>query len=341
MEEIFAAYNCFPFMFLTGRRGSGKSTIAEWVMNCFGVETGGKTASDTTPVAIQRYLSYYSSMPVYIDEYRNSKQIIAKNGFLRNVYNRQSSGKGIKSTFGVREGKVRGTLLVVGEETPEDNALLTRCIVINVLERRRSANHFAWFQNHRPGLSYLAYHILTHKKEILPHFMEDVAQGKKLFVKQGLDDRMALNYSIIGSGYSALFGELPKDFQDHLADTSVLVKAEYDGEHIMKIFWEDLLALQSTGKLRFDLWDAKDPDRLFLYFSGLYSIWASEYRNIHGTDPFKIGAIRKYIQEEPGFLELDRVKRINGKLRRCVVFDKTKTSVDILSLVEPATCDPK
>lgn len=333
MEDVFNAFNCFPFLFITGRRGSGKSTVAEWTMNFFGIETGGKMASDTTAVAIQRYLSYYSSLPVFIDEYRNTKQVTVKNGFLRNVYNRQSAGKGIKAAFGVREGKVRGTLLVSGEETPDDNALLTRCVVINVKEKNRVVNHFNWFQNHRSGLSYLTYHVLKQKKAILSHYLENLHGGKEFFVKRGLDDRMAINYAVIGSGYCALFGELPRDFQDYLATESQRVKSEYDQEHAMQVFWEDLLALQSTGRMREEMWTF-DGDHYYLYFGGLYNVWASEHRSVHGTEPFKAAAIRKYMEEEPGFVEFNVQKKIGKYNRKCVVFDRTKAPAELSDMIE-------
>lgn len=336
MEEVFKVCNCFPFLFVTGRRGSGKSTVAEWAMNCFGIETGGKMASDTTPVAIQRYLSYYSSLPVFIDEYRNTKNITYKNGFLRNVYNRQSAGKGIKASFGVREGKVRGTLLISGEETPEDNALLTRCVVVNVIMKNRADNHFNWFQTHKSALSNITYRLIANKSKNIDQFMENLSGGKDFFIKNGLDDRMAINYSTIGSGYSMLFGDLPVDFRNYLAQESQKVKCEYDKEHAMQVFWEDLLALQSSGKLRETMW-ARDYDKIYLYFNGLYSIWASDYRSVHGIEPFKAGAIKRYLEEEPGFLEIDVQKKIGKYNRRCVVFSLENAPAELLNLVEDAS----
>lgn len=339
MEEVFTAYSCFPFLFMTGRRGSGKSTVAEWAMNFFGIETGGKMASDTTPVAMQRYLSYYSSLPVFIDEYRNSKQVVYKNGFLRNVYNRQSAGKGVKASFGVREGKIRGTLLVAGEETPEDNALLTRCVVINVREKNRVNNHFNWFQNHRSSLSYFTYKILSQKKALLPQFMENLHGGKDFFIKNGLDDRMAINYGIIGAGYCAAFGELPADFQKYLSEESTRVKQEYDQERAVTVFFDDLLAMQSMGNIKERMW-AFDPDVIHLYFGGLYNLWASQHRMVHGTEPFKAAAIRKYLEEEKGFLEFDAWKKINGRARRCVVFSFKECSEEIRMLVTEKEAGP-
>lgn len=339
MEEVFGAYNAFPFLFVTGRRGSGKSTVAEWIMNFFGIETGGKMASDSTSVYIQRALGYYSSLPVYIDEYRNSKDVTKKNGFFRNAYNRQSAGKGIRSSFGVREGKIRGALLLAGEETPEDNALLTRCLIINILEKNRKINHFNWFQAHRSGLSYHTYDLVKRKKSISEEYMVTLHGGKDFFVKRGIDDRLALNYAVIGAGYFAAFGELPRDFQDYLAKDSSRVKQEFDSENTINVFLDDLLALQTANVLDQKMWDF-DEDRIYLYFHGLYSVWSRHFRSIHGTEPFKSSAIRKYFEEEPGFLGLDHVRKIEGRPRRCVVFDRKKAQMAIRYLCQEKTIGP-
>jgi hypothetical protein len=163
-------------------------------------------------------------------------------------------------------------------------------------------------------------------------------EGKKFFVKRGLDDRMALNYAVIGAGYCAAFGELPMDFQDYLVKESQKVKHEYDKEHAMQVFWEDLLAMQSNGKMRNEMWTS-DMDFIWIYFQGLYGVWAAEYRSIHGTEPFKAGAIRKYMEEEPGFEAFDHLKKINKHPRRCVVFRRKDAPRELIELIEESS-DP-
>lgn len=334
MNEIFDFYRCFPFLFLVGKRGSGKSTVCEWLMCLTGLEIGGKSAEGTTAVALQRYMGYLSCMPLFIDEYRNTKAVTWKDGFFRSAYNRQSAGKGMKSMFGIREGKIRGTILFSGEETPEDNALLTRCIPIYVSDKKRSVNHFNWFQSHRSDLSYFFYHVLMQKSKSLEQFKEDLAHGQEYFVKSGLDERTAINYSIVAAGYGALTGDIPAKFQEYLASETSRVKREYYQEHAINVFWADLLAIQSMGGFRGKMWDS-DDDYIYIYFNGLYAIWSMEIRKMRGIEPFKLSAIRDYLKEEPGFLEMNKVKKINGKTRRCMVFDIFKAPDELKDLVVP------
>lgn len=332
MEEVFNLYGCFPFLFVTGRRGSGKSTIAEWLMNMFGLENMGKIASDTTPVGLQRYLGYYSNLPVFVDEYRNTKNITYKNGFLRNAYNRQSAGKGIKANFGVREAKVRGTLLIGGEETPEDNALLTRCIIILIKESNRTNNHFNWFQANKTRFSRFTLDILRQKPQKLDKFISILHEGKDWFVSQGADDRTAINYAVAAAGYTVAFNE-SVDFADWLTHEVQRAKAEYQDEQAVSMFLEDLMVLKTKKQINEDYWRIRDG-KIYLYFHGLYSAWAEHYRKTRGVEAFKSSSIRDYLKEESGFIEINVVQRINKQLKKCVVFDLESAPDELKNLIE-------
>lgn len=333
IEEVFDGYGCFPFLFITGRRASGKSTVAEWLMNFYGLENAGKMASDTTQVGIQRYLSYYSSLPVFIDEYRNTKAIKMKDGFFRNSYNRQSAGKGIKADFGIREAKIRGTLILAGEETPEDPALNMRCITILITEKHRLANHFNWFMANRLRFSAHTLDIMRRKKELLPRFLQVLAEGKEYFVKDaGVDDRTAVNYAIVAAGYAAAFGE-DIDFAKWIVSEAQRAKSEYQDEQAVQGMFEDLLAIRTRGFVDSNYWKV-DANCIYLYFHGLYQVWSQEYRKTRGVEPFKASAIRDYLKEEQGFIDMNQTVRIGDFVKRCVVFDRDKAPDFIKHLVD-------
>lgn len=321
MEEIFQAYRSFPFFFVTGRWQSGKSTIAEWMTNFFGIEEAGKSISQTTSVAIQRSLAYYSCLPVYLDEYRNTKDIAYKNGFLRNVYNRQGAGKGVKdSDYGLREAKVRGTLLLAGEETPKDGAILSRCIVLFVSAHKRKANHFNWFMSKRFNFSAHFWDLLVRRKSLLNDFMATLAAWKDHFTKEGIQDRVALNYAIVVAGYAAVFGDKDLDFAEWMVKETKLVQNEQSEEQAVSIFLDDLMAMKTRGLIDDKYW-LIEGNKIYLYFHGLHQIWAQEFRKSRGEESFKEGSIRSYLKEEKGYLESNCVKWIKGSNKKCIVFD--------------------
>lgn len=320
MEEVFKMYGCFPFLFITGRRRSGKSTVAEWMMNLFGLENSGKQAGDTTSVAMQRYMSYYSSLPFFVDEYRNDQKVTAKNGLMRNAYNRQSAGKGMKSDFGIREAKVRGTLIIAGEETPNDNALLTRCVVILVSEMKRKINNFDWFTKNRTKLSAFSYNILANRKEYLSKFVSRLVEDKNEIAHSMNDDRLAINMAVISAGAWALYGE-DKSFAVAFIEELTATKREHEDESIVSSFFNDIKAMSVDPQNRInELWDVQDG-KIYLYFHALYNKWSKDFQGRNKEAPFKSEAIRNYLKDEPGFIDISTMHRMKSGNNRCVVFD--------------------
>lgn len=332
MEDVFAAYSSFPFLFVTGRWQSGKSTIASWITKLFGIEQEGMSISQTTPVAIQRSLGYYSSLPVFLDEFRNTKDVTMKNGFLRNAYNRQSAGKGVRESFGLREAKVRGTLIIAGEETPKDGALLTRCIAIFVSRARRTADHYKWFTMNRVKLSSFFYQILIKKAELKPAFDKAFQDWKEAFSKEGRDDRLAINYATVVAGYACLFGTEDLSFASWLMKETEALQTEFREEQAVSVFMDDLMAMKTRKLVSSDYWAIEDG-KIYVYFHGLHNIWSQEFRKTRGEEAFKEGSIRAYLKEEPGFVDSNVYRWIKGERKKCLVFDFKTASEDLVNLV--------
>jgi len=334
MDDIFELYRSFPFLFITGRWQSGKSTIAEWVSNFFGMEEAGKSISQTTAVAIQRSLSYYSCLPVYLDEYRNTKDVRYKDGFLRNVYNRQGAGKGLKESFGLRDAKIRGTLIVAGEETPKDGALQSRCIIVFVSQHNRVKNHFAWFMKNRHLFSGHMYSMLKNKASKTTSFMTELETWKQFFTDNEINDRVALNYATVVAGNTAAFGSDDIEFANWLKKETHDIQSEHAEEQAVAVFLDDLAVLK-TRKLVDDNYWSIVGNNIYFYFHGLHQIWAQEFRKTRGEEAFKESSIRAYLREEAGYLDMNSPWRIKGQLKKCMVFNYDKASEEIKNLVEP------
>lgn len=333
LEDVFRFYNCFPFLFITGKKGSGKSHIADWLMCFWGLEHSGKQASDSTTVGLQRCLGYYASMPVFVDEYKNTQKIILKNGFFRNCYNRQSASKGIKSNFGVRSAKIRGTLLIAGEETPEDPALLSRCIPILITLKRRKKNHYDWFQSHAREFSA---HILTLIRDYdNKTFKKCLFEAREYFRGIGMDDRMSMNYAVPTAGYCVAFGDNDISFAKWLKNEITRVKEEQDAESIIDILLNDLLVLKTNKRIDERFWDVRD-DKIYLYFYGLYNIWSEDFKKRRSDSSFKYSSVLSYLKEEPGYLEQIKSHRFGNVITSGVVFDFSTAPDIIRNLVEEA-----
>ncbi|MBI4708219.1 MAG: DUF3854 domain-containing protein [Candidatus Omnitrophica bacterium] len=333
LEDIFDAYGCYPFLFITGRTGSGKSTIAEWITCLFGIEDAGKSISQTTVVAIQRSLGYYSSLPVFLDEFRNTSDITYKTGFLRNVYNRQSSGKGIKANFGIREAKVRGTIIIAGEETPNDNAILNRSILVEIVKKNRKTNHYDWFTRNKAKFSHHILEIIKNKSRDKELFMRVLSEAKDYLTKHaGVDDRTAVNHAVLCAGHAITFGEKDLDFADMIIQEAQKTNTEYQKDNMMHTFFSDLQVMAHKGELKDNYW-AIEEGKIYLYFEALYNVWSADARK-RGIEPFKPSSVRGYFKEEPGFIDMSARMRINGYQRRCIVLDYELCGDHVKELVE-------
>lgn len=334
LEDVFKIYRCFPFMFLEGKKGSGKSTIGEWAMNFFGLENCDKQIADTTSTAIQRMLSYYSSLPIFLDEYRNTIHIIRKAGFLRNCYNRQSVGKGIKSDFGLREVKILGTLLIGGQESPADNALLSRCIKLYITKNDRTNNHFQWFMKNRSKFSSIMREYILNKEKNLDNFKKILDEGREYFLTLDVDERTAVNYSVVAAGYATITGSNDVDFAKILGEETKAIDEESEKEQEVKEFIDDLTYLKTAEKIDENYYKhGQIEGLLYIYFNGIYNVWAQETRKIKAEMPFKKQVLKKYLQEEKGYLR-DDVHRIGGTPKRCMVFNVDEISEDLKVLLE-------
>jgi hypothetical protein len=333
LEDIFDVYGCYPFLFITGRTGSGKSTIAEWITCLFGIEDAGKSLSQTTVVAIQRSLGYYSSLPVFLDEFRNTSDIAFKTGFLRNVYNRQSSGKGIKSNFGIREAKVRGTLILAGEETPNDNAILNRSILIEIIKKNRANNHYDWFTRNKSKFSHHILEIIKNKKRDRELFMRVLGEAKDyLTAHAGVDDRTAVNHAVICAGHAITFGEKDLVFADMIVKEAKKTNTEYQQDNLMHTFFSDLQVMAHKGELKDHYWLVEEG-KIYFYFEALYNVWSADARK-RGIEPFKPSSVRGYFKEEEGFISMSARMRIGGYQRRCIVLDYEACGEHIKELME-------
>ena len=338
MEDVFKLHSCFPFLFLRGLKGSGKTKIATWLLSFFGIEGEGYQIEGTTQVAAGRFLSYYSSLPVLFDDYRNIEKVQIKDGFFRNVYNRQSAGKGTKDGFTIREVRIRGTALFTGEETPHDGALMERCVPIWVSEKRRAKDHLRWYATNRLNFSYHAYDLLKRKKELFPVYMRILDEAFDYFVSHKCASRVAVNYAVVVAGYACYFGEKDVEFAKWVSAETDRTAMENKSENQTAIFFEDLLALKIKNRIKDDLWQV-EGEYIYIYLHGLYNEWADDYRRRRGEPPFKESAIRDYLKDEPGFVEMSKDKRIKENSLSCMVFgleDTPKTLKTIVGVSEYA-----
>lgn len=332
-RPIFTRYRVFPIPFPHGKRESGKSTYTRWLMAFFGVETEGAGIAETTQNYIMRALSYYSSLGVWLDEYRNEPAITRKDGYLRSAYNRQLSGKGVKEAFGARSYIVRGTVIISGEELPKDNGLFTRCVPIRIAAHNRSREDFEWMNRNMHRFSGFTLQVLRQYEILEPKVMRAIQDLKEALADAGISDRAAENWAILAGSYYAVIDQ-DDEFIRWVYKTAAEIRREAEEEHLLSVFWDDVAVMVTEAEIGKEyLGLTEDRTQLAVWYAGLYSKWAGFYRQRTGREPFDRLSISRYIKEEPYFV-CEKTQRLGGVARKCYLLDLSKAPGTVVEIAE-------
>lgn len=136
--EILREYKGAPGLWMTGPRGSGKSSILEWLMRIFGFPGQFMVINQvTTGNGVSRELSKYHSLPCCYDEFDNNTTRGDAKEILKNAFMRQGA---LKATFdGTNRTKLvvpQTTPIIGGENSSQDSATRQRYLQIIVSQQR-------------------------------------------------------------------------------------------------------------------------------------------------------------------------------------------------------------
>jgi len=326
-DDIFKEFRSFPILFAYGKRESGKTTAMRWLSCFFGKEEKGYTLSRTTTQNfIIRVLAYRCSLGTWFDEYRN-KESQDKSELFRSIYNRQISGKGTNSSFKTRGFAVRSTLAISGEETPNDNALFTRCVHLQFSSYKRGPENFKdWMDANCEGFSAFSLSLIKNYaiwKDKIISYIKDL---RKTLIARKITDRTAENWAICAGTYSAVV-KLDKGFIKWIEKTCQEIKKTGEQEHMLNQFLEDIYILYSDGQLGKD-YIRVDNEFIYLWFIGAYDKWAVHSRKKTGNQAFEKNTIAKYLTDEPYFVAYKN-KKMNGIVKKVYVLSR-ENSPDIL-----------
>lgn len=314
-NDIFNVYKSMPILFPHGKRESGKTTAMRWIMNFFGNEGDGiSVGRTTTQNYVARVMSYYNSLGVWFDEYRNETGVIEKDGLFRSAYNRQLSGKGTATSFQSKGFSVYSTLAISGEELPRDNGLFTRCIPLQMSSYKRNRKHFSWLNNYSTQFSGFTYHLITNYELYKQKILDTIAEMKTSLVKREVTDRTAENWAICAGAFWAVIKQESEFFKWVEKNCQEIRKAG-EGEHMLSQFWDDLNYLLSEGTLGAKHFKVEN-EKLYIWYEGIYVAWSVLFRKKTGRDPFDKMSILKYLTEEPYYLDATQKRLYGGSARR-------------------------
>lgn len=348
VREISQVFEQFPGLYLYGPMACGKNTLLRWIMNAVGVRTSeARDFSTTTIAAMERMASYYSGLPLVLNEFRNSDHCDIKVSFLRDVYDRvgrataRADGRTITRP-------VRSWTIIAGQDRSRDAAFNSRFVTISMLSKNRSSDQVLkqeldkLFAYHGSALAVQV--ALEKNDERVEAVIANITLTQQTLMAHMTHgsgyERIAYNYAVALAGWLLGFADAATaeektqmiEWVQAEAERSVIGQAR-DTEAIT--FTRDLLGMIAAGVVgqgyvrvesnmhvkRADGTRSFVTSALVLWVSGLYPLWSSwRYRGRLG-ETFTEHAILQALENEPYFVERDVQIPLNKVMRPCVVLD--------------------
>jgi hypothetical protein len=254
--EIFKEWSCFPGLWVHGEQGEGKSALTRWLIRIFGFnkEKGLPLPADDqrttlTLAALSGALGQYGELPLWLDEYQAGTASWVR-GILKNSYDR---AEGAKRDFGNSPREYLSSVIVSGVATSCEPQTRSRFAHIQVSSKKRTHDHYAWFQTNSHKFFLLGRFMLRNRKR----FVESALSALRTWMNnkeiQGVDDRARMVHAVAYAGLHAACEvfDLPFDSRGYwtwLVDHCKRGAAEIQESVSVDLFWRELLnALESNS----------------------------------------------------------------------------------------------
>lgn len=328
-DRIFDWRRDFPFLFLWGRHGRGKTYIAKWLAGLYGTGTCGYTTISgmKRSVGFFRKLAYYASLPVIIDEIRADRDTIEMYGTFRSWYQRSGRTLGTKEEFGIREQKVLSTFIFAGQDQFTDSALRQRCIPIRIpITNRELEDTFRWIEGRRHDLSAIGLEwILEASKANWPEMIERMQALNVELRDAGCPQRTSLNWAMVAEFGRDLASEhFPGfDYLSYIKSASQEDTAEQELEDVLAQFFQVVEGMQAAENARITGAHVTlgKSNELYVWMTEVFRIVEKEL--VHSArEEFSKKAILELLKEEPWCVQTDaRALMADGVQRRVLKFN--------------------
>jgi hypothetical protein len=131
-DVVFDQVGFFPFLFLFGDAGTGKTSFTETLLSLFGRDVVGTPLNNATTVGLSRLVSSRTNSLFYLKEYTNETDVSAED-FILTAYDGAGRTTGIKSNdTRTKSFPVKSAMIFDGNHLPtQKSAILSRMILLN------------------------------------------------------------------------------------------------------------------------------------------------------------------------------------------------------------------
>ena len=331
-DIVFRLNKGVPQLFLWGTNGKGKTTVAKWLQDLYGMRDHGSTSVPNlkSGVGWARKSEYYACLPLIIDEVRSNDETRQYLGMFRSYYDREGRTMGTQDGFGVRTTSVKSCFAFSGEDQFEDPATRERCIPIRVpANGRELVETYRWMEDNRHLFTGITYQwILEYCRTDATELQSRIRSLDRELVSAGCSQRISKNWAAIGIfGIEMAEKHMPEfDFKQYLiAACQEEAKFQKSDTTLMQ-FWElieNIMAKDNSPINTNHIMLDDSGKQVHIWYPYVYKSVADDQR---GRFQFSKNAVLTAIKEEPYFIrdDLRRQMGIEGSRPRVMTLDLTK-----------------
>ncbi len=349
-DAIFGMKNNFPMLFLYGEGGSGKSTVVNFLQYLFGQPQPALKLSEraNTDKARIRKLAQFSNAIACMEEYINDLDMSVKKT-LTGLYDRLGYERGtLESKFGTETVPIQSTVIITGNEYPDDDPLLQRLVIIDYNHNVRTdetVKHFDQLvQLNRQGITSVTGQLLQHRDSVIVNFdkvyREQFVEFKKIYNGPTVPDRMIENNALLLAVYKIMQQsgrEWPFDYnalRDYLLRTLISQAEKRDTGAVLQRFWDIVLNLLNKKLIRNGREIKVDGNEVSIRFKELHLLYLEEYSRIYRMKGMAANTLMQKLRDSPAFWLTKQSERFGEKITSSMVFKYDLLGVDLLTVID-------
>lgn len=352
-DAIFSFKNNFPMLFLYGEGGSGKSTVVNFIQYLFGSPQPALKLSEkaNTDKAKIRKLAQFANAVACMEEYINDLDLSVKKT-LTGIYDRLGYERGtLESKFGTETVPIQSTIIITGNEYPDDDPLLQRLIILDYNHNVRTDEVVKSFdklvQLNRQGITEVTGQLLQLRPNIVASFDKEYREQfndfKKAYAGPQVPDRMIENNAVLLAVYKImqLSGrDWPFPYsalRDYLLKTLASQADKRDTGAVLQRFWDIVLGLLNKGDkggIKNGREIKVNGKEVSIRFKEIHLLYLEEHNRIYRSRGLAANTLIQKLKDSPAFIQPKANERFGEKITSTYVFDYDKIGVDLLSIID-------
>lgn len=326
-SKIFAYHGFFPMVFLYGEPSTGKSHMSKVMQHFFGdrQEAMQITGKSTDKAKIRKFAQFVDAL-VVLEEFSNS---IGDNGFqwLKGLNDRNGYERGtIDSNFGTDNVPITSGVILTGNDYPQNDALLTRLVVIEMLKNDFTPAEQQKFgelsEMMERGYSGVLRELMRHRDafdaEYKRHYKEALKTMTGALTLRGVTlERMVQNPSILLGVYTFFDGLIKwpmtlEQFTGALTEAMVTQNDKRDTGGDVAKWWAAIAAAIKQEDLMPGEDYKIDGDHLYIRFGDCFEQYSIYIQKMTRSPGLVAATMRTKLEKSTAFIELVKSTKFSG-----------------------------